>query len=282
MIGVFDSGIGGLTVLKALMDELPNQQFLYFGDTARVPYGGRSPETIARYTRECAFFLQQRGVDLLVLACNTAVSAISIKEFEQFLQLPVIGVVSPGAATAASLTQNGHIGVIGTTATIQSGIYQRELALLAPQASIYAIACPLFVPLVEELFWSHPATEWVIREYLAPLKENTLDILLLGCTHYPFLAPLIQKELGTNVRLVDPAFACAKTVASVLSRDSNLVKNSSSSSTNSWAQKRCHYFVSDDPVKFRNLSDRLFGMQSPDIEKVDLTSLSHYNALSPV
>lgn len=277
MIGVFDSGVGGLTVLKALMEELPLKRFLYFGDTARVPYGGRSPETIARYTRECALFLQQRGVDLLVLACNTAVSALSLKELEQALHIPVIGVVVPGAAMAASISQNGRIGVIGTAATIQSGIYQRHLLALLPHAHIASVACPLFVPLVEELFWNHPATESIVREYLAPLQEQNLDTLLLGCTHYPFLAPLIEREMGPSVRLVNPATACAQAVAASFTDTplTDLMLNGQA------APCHCHYFVSDDPNKFQDLSRRLFGLHSADIEKVELTSLAHYNALTP-
>lgn len=277
MIGVFDSGVGGLTVLKALMEELPDLQFLYFGDTARVPYGGCSPETIARYTRECSTFLQQRGIDLLVLACNTAVSALSLQELEQRLQIPVVGVIAPGAVMAASLSKNHRIGVIGTAATIQSGVYQRQLSALLPQAHISAVACPLLVPLVEELFWDHPATESIVREYLGPLQQQRLDTLLLGCTHYPFLAPLIENVMGPSVRLVDPAAACAKTVTSLLQKEFSLARKELPKES-----ARCHYFVSDDPNKFQDLSRRLFGLHSSHVEKVELTFLSHYSALSPV
>lgn len=178
---------------------------------------------------------------------------------------------------AASLSKNHRIGVIGTAATIQSGVYQRQLSALLPQAHISAVACPLLVPLVEELFWDHPATESIVREYLGPLQQQRLDTLLLGCTHYPFLAPLIENVMGPSVRLVDPAAACAKTVTSLLQKEFSLARKELPKES-----ARCHYFVSDDPNKFQDLSRRLFGLHSSHVEKVELTFLSHYSALSPV
>lgn len=254
-IGVFDSGVGGLTVLKELTYRLPHESFVYLGDTARVPYGNRSPETIVRYALECAAFLAQQQIKLLVVACNT-VSAFALPDLEKLLGIPVIGVIRPGAEKAALTSSSGHIAVAGTAATIGSGAYQRELLARLPAATITAFACPLFVPLVEEHFLHHPATELIVAEYLKVLEGKSVDTLLLGCTHYPFLAPFIQKKLGNKVALIDSASACAEKVAQLL-EEKNLM--------NAFFPSSCVYYVSDDPAKFSKLAEQLFRVPIPTV-----------------
>ena len=249
-IGIFDSGVGGLTIKRQLMRHLPQESMIYFGDTARIPYGNKSCETIVRYSIENAFFLMEQNIKLLVVACNTA-SAFAIPKLRQIFNIPVIGVIEPGAEKAAQVTKNQRIAIIGTRGTIQSGAYQQELKRLLPQATILAYPCPLFVPLVEEGFLHHPAAELIIKEYLAPIKSQQVDTLLLGCTHYPFLETLIQQEMGPTVHLVDPAAACAEQVALLLQKQGMNAK--------SLAPPTYHYYVSDDPHKFQELSERLFG-----------------------
>ncbi|MFL5272631.1 MAG: glutamate racemase, partial [Anaeromyxobacteraceae bacterium] len=208
-IGIFDSGVGGLTVQRAILDRLPGLDTVYLGDTARVPYGSKSPEVVTQYSLRNARFLVARGIDLLVVACNTA-SAVALPALRDVLALPVLGVVEPGAAAAARATRSGRIGVIGTPSTIASGAYQRAIVAARPDAEVLARACPLFVPLAEE-GWTDPADEvvrGVARRYLAPLRAARIDTLVLGCTHYPLLAGAIAAELP-GVTLVDSAAAVA-------------------------------------------------------------------------
>jgi glutamate racemase len=218
-IGVFDSGIGGLTVVKALRQLLPNENIFYLGDTARVPYGGKSASTVERYSIEMIDMLIAEDVKAVVIACNSA-SAVALPKLEETLPVPVIGVIKPGAQAAVAATRNGHVGVIGTRATIKSGAYERELAALNPGIRISVRACPLLVPLIEEGWINDELTDRVIGRYLGPLTHDGIDTLVLGCTHYPLLAEGIARFLPGKVTLVDSARNCAKAVAQLLDRQS--------------------------------------------------------------
>jgi glutamate racemase len=211
-IGVFDSGVGGLTVLKELTAALPAEDFIYLGDTARVPYGTKSNEVIVRYSRENTEFLLAKGIKLLVVACNTS-SAIALGTISRDTIVPVIGVLEPGARAAAAASRNGRIGVIGTEATIASGAYTRALQQIRPGVEIYTRACPLLVPLVEEGWIDNDIAERTVAHYLESLKLSGIDTLLLGCTHYPLLSDLFQRVLGADVTLVDSAVAMAAAVS---------------------------------------------------------------------
>src|SRR5690348_6087741 len=219
-VGVFDSGIGGLTVAHEVIRQLPHESVLYFGDTARVPYGPKSPDTVRRYSREIAAFLTGEGIKTLVVACNTA-TAHALPALRDDVPLPVIGVIEPGARAAVRATRGGHIGVIGTAGTIKSGAYERAIRELDPSVRITARACPLFVPLVEEGWVDHDATRMIARAYLAPLLRENVDTVVLGCTHYPLLKPLLAEVLGAEVALIDSAEETARAAATVL-RDHGL------------------------------------------------------------
>lgn len=214
-IGVFDSGIGGLTVVAALRALLPAENIFYLGDTARVPYGGKSQATVERYSFEIAGLLLAEQAKLVVVACNTA-SALALPRLQETLRVPVVGVIAPGAAAAAEASVTGKVGVIGTRATIASGAYERALHKLAPRLDVRTAACPLLVPLIEEGWLEHPVTDQVIRQYLQPLLAVGIDTLILGCTHYPLLKPALARIVGPTVRLVDSAQNCALAVQSIL------------------------------------------------------------------
>jgi glutamate racemase len=218
-IGVFDSGIGGLTVVKALRDLLPSEKIIYLGDTARVPYGSRSPSTVERYSVEIAGMLMERNAKAIVVACNTA-SSVALPKLERSCAVSVIGVIRPGAEAAVAATRNGHIGVIGTRATIKSGAYEKTLRTLDASLKVTSHACPLLVPLIEEGWLEDPLTDRVIARYLEPLIEKGIDTLVLGCTHYPLLAPAIQRALEGEVTLVDSARNCALAVQQLLNQQS--------------------------------------------------------------
>ncbi len=203
-IGVFDSGVGGLTVMRALMKTMPNEDIVYFGDTARVPYGNKSKTTIVRFSRQIVNFLLSRSVKAIVVACNTA-SAYALDELRSAFDLPIEGVILPGAEAAVEATRNGRIGVIGTYATVSSQAYDRAIRALKPDLTPVKIACPLFVPLVEEGFTAGEITERVVEYYLAPLKSEAIDTLVLGCTHYPLLKSVIAAYMGAGVLCIDPA-----------------------------------------------------------------------------
>ena len=213
-IGIFDSGIGGLTVLKALRERLPRERFVYLGDTARLPYGTKSAETVTRYALRASRFLFDHDIKLLVVACNTA-SAAALPALEQALPVPVIGVVGPGARAAERRT-HGRVGVIGTESTIASGAYHRALLALRPDLEVVALPCPLFVPLAEEGWFDHPITREVARIYLAPMSAAGVDTLILGCTHYPLLRDAIAAGIGAGVLLVDSASSVAAETAELL------------------------------------------------------------------
>lgn len=218
-IGVFDSGIGGLTVAKALRDLLPAERIVYLGDTARVPYGSRSPSTVERYSLEIANLLMERDAKIMVVACNT-VSSVALAQLEQKLPVDVVGVIRPGAEAAVHETRTNHIGVIGTRATVRSGAYERAIKSMNSQAQVISRACPLLVPLIEEGFLRDPITDQMIARYLDPMLADGIDTLVLGCTHYPLLASAIRQHLGNKVGLVDSARNCALAVKALLQKTS--------------------------------------------------------------
>ncbi len=214
-IGVFDSGIGGLTVVRALRDLLPNETIFYLGDTARVPYGGKSAATVERYSLELTAMLMEEDCKAIVVACNTA-SALALSTLKARLSVPVTGVIRAGAEAAVAATRNRHIGVIGTRATIKSGAYERAIQALNPEIKVTARPCPLFVPLIEEGWLEGETTDQVVRQYLAPMIADGVDAVVLGCTHYPLLRDALHKFLGDQVVLVDSAQNCARAVRQLL------------------------------------------------------------------
>jgi len=264
-IGIFDSGFGGLTVVRALADRLPDESLLYFGDTARVPYGSKSPETVRRFAREAAQFLLARDIKLLVVACNTA-TAHAEKLLREQLHIPVVGVIEPGAMTAAAATRTGRIGVLGTAGTIASGAY--DLAIrrrLGERGRVYSQPCPLFVPLVEEGWIDHDVTRAVAREYLAPLLAVDVDVVILGCTHYPLLHDVIQDAAGPAVRLVDSGEETARAVAEILARQGL---------ERAVPEDRAYtFFVSDSPYRFREVGRRFVGSMIHAVAHVDIDGL---------
>ncbi|HEU5174436.1 MAG TPA: glutamate racemase [Gemmatimonadaceae bacterium] len=260
-IGVFDSGLGGLTVGRAIMDRLPDESLIYFGDTARVPYGPKSPDTVRRYSREIGQFLLGEGVKAIVVACNTA-TAHGLAALRAELPIPVLGVIEPGARAAVAAAPSGRIGVVGTAGTIRSGAYERAIRELSPEAKIVSQACPLFVPLVEEGWTTHEAARIVAREYLTPLQEEGVDALVLGCTHYPHLKTVIREALGSGVRLVDSAVETADELARVL--DQRGLRAASG------AEARHRFIASDDPRQFLRLGARFLGHP---IENVEIRTL---------
>jgi glutamate racemase len=256
-IGVFDSGIGGLTVAHEIIRQLPREALVYFGDTARVPYGPKSPDTVRRYSREIAAFLRDQDVKAIVIACNTA-TAHALSALRQELALPVVGVVEPGARAAVNATRGGHIGVVGTAGTIRSGAYERAIRALRPDARVTARACPLLVPLVEEGWMDHPVTAQVVREYVSPLLEDGIDALVLGCTHYPLLRSIFCRALGPGVTLIDSAAETAAEIGRVL-RERDLDAPGDAAPV--------HRFVaSDDPLQFLQLGQRFLGDAIESVE----------------
>lgn len=260
-LGVFDSGIGGLTVAHALFERLPRESVIYFGDTARVPYGPKSPETVRRYSAEILTYLLQRGVKAVVVACNTS-TAHALDALRERSPVPVLGVIEPGARAAVGASRGGAIGVIGTAGTIASGAYERAIKALRPDARVVSRACPLFVPLVEEGWFEHPATELVAREYLAPLQAAGIDVLVLGCTHYPLLKGLLSRVLGDSVRLIDSAEETA--LAAQRELDSRgLLADASRPATHT-------FVISDDEPHFRSVGARFLGERLQQVEVVPL------------
>jgi len=260
-IGVFDSGIGGLTVVHELMRQLPDESIIYFGDTARVPYGPKSPDTVLRYSREITSYLVGQGVKAVVVACNTA-TAHALPTLRGELPVPVVGVVDPGARAAVRATGSGRIGVIGTMGTINSGAYERAIRAITPDATITTRACPLFVPLVEEGWLDHDATRLVAHEYLAPMAKANVDALVLGCTHYPLLKPLLAEVLGRDVNLINSAEETAAETRRVLER--------LDACANGGASPRYRFIASDAPDQFLRLGQRFLG---ETIERVDTLTL---------
>ena len=271
-IGVFDSGVGGLTVVKEIMNQLPQEAIVYFGDTARVPYGSKSAETVLQYSRQIANFLLSQGVKAIVIACNTA-SAVALEALRKELTIPVLGVVKPGAKVAARTTKTGRIGVIGTETTVRSGVYSEYLRKTDPQVNVYAKACPLFVPLVEEGWLnSDPITEQVATRYLQELKAKKIDTLVLGCTHYPLLRDTIGRIMGDDVTLVNPAYETAHSLKYVLADYDILNEKTREGETYETADfsrpPQHRFYVSDGAEKFRNFASSI--LPSPMIEVCDV------------
>jgi len=276
IIGVFDSGFGGLTVLKALLEVLPEADYLYFGDTARLPYGSKSAETVARYACEAAKFLEQQGAEMLVIACNTA-TALALPQIHHAASVGVLGVVEPGAQRALAASKSGKVVVIGTEATISSHAYRKALAALKIEA--HEKACPLLVPLVEEGWVDHPVTEEVARIYLNQAFRDSFasaDVLLLGCTHYPLLKPVLQRIVPAGVTLVDSAESVALSVLDSTSGGSasagveqceglELPRNPGDG-----RQVNIRFFVTDSVEKFKRLGARFLGREILNIEHIDL------------
>ena len=266
-IGVFDSGFGGLTVLKALLELIPGAEYAYFGDTARLPYGSKSVETVGRYAVEAAHYLESHGAQLLVIACNTA-TALALDRIAAGAHVPVVGVVEPGAEAAAAVTKNRKIVVIGTEATVSSHAYKKALETRGLQTR--EKACPLLVPLVEEGWLEHAVTEQVARIYLAEAFGDAFgdaDVLVLGCTHYPLLKPLLHRVAPPHVRIVDSAESTARAVASHLRQ---LLPSPPADTTERRAVPRLKFFATDSVEKFRRLGQRFLGHAIEDVQHVDL------------
>ncbi len=258
-IGVFDSGIGGLTVLRELLGRLPHESFVYFGDTARVPYGTKSGETVRRFSRENIDFLLERGVKMIVIACNTA-SSHALPDIESDFHVPIVGVIEPGVRAAVAATRSHHIGVIGTAATVRSDAYASRIKQQLPDAMVVSQACPLFVPLVEEGRVNGPVTRLVAEEYLSVYDGTGIDTLVLGCTHYPLLKGVIGDVVGRDVVLVDSAVETALEVERVIA-ERGIAGNGGG---------EFHVILSDTSPAFEDLAERCLGRRVPDIELVSV------------
>ncbi len=259
-LGVFDSGLGGLTVVHALDRALPREHMIYFGDTARLPYGNKSKATVTRLSLEALRFLQHFGIKALVVACNSA-SALALEALQSEASVPVLGVVEAGSRMAARATESGRVGVIGTRATVGSRCYDAALGRLRPGLTVVSAPCPLFVPLVEEGWMDHPVTRAVAGEYLAPLREAQVDTLILGCTHYPLLKPVIGEVMGPGVTLIDSGEAVAGEVQELLAARDLLAPGPA-------GPDRHRFFVSDQADRFqaegrRFLGERILGRAEP-------------------
>ena len=260
-IGIFDSGIGGLTVARAVYERLPHESTVYFGDTARVPYGPKSPETVRRYSLEILEWLLAQRVKAVVIACNTS-TAHALDALRAASPVPVIGVIEPGARAAVSAAGGGAIGVIGTAGTIASNAYARAIRARDAAVAIEQRPCPLFVPLVEEGWFDHPAARLIAAEYLQPLKAAGVAALVLGCTHYPLLRPLLQQEMGAGVTLIDSGAETAKVVEEILRRE-RLAAPAGAAATH-------RFVVSDDEARFRAVGSRFIGERLTAAEVVPL------------
>lgn len=246
-IGVFDSGVGGLTVVREITRQLPEENIVYFGDTARVPYGNKSKENIIRFSKQIIRFLKTKQVKAIVIACNTA-SALALDAVRETFEIPILGVVVPGARAAVEATQNGNVGVVGTDATVRSKVYTRVIQAMDPTVSVIEKACPLFVPLVEEGFKEHPITEQVIDYYLASMKASRIDTMILGCTHYPLLRSRIRKYLGEKIQIVNPAYETAMDLKALL-EEQDMVNDGGGE------HGQCAFYVSDAAEKFQSFAN---------------------------
>ncbi len=278
-IGVFDSGLGGLTAVRELFRVLPDERVVYFGDTARVPYGSKSRDTVTRFSLEIARFLLRQDVKCLLVACNTA-SSYALETLKQRLDIPVVGVIDPAvgvAVTAGPPRPAGapprRVGVIGTQATIASGAYAAAIERVAPGTRVVSCACPLFVPLVEEGWLEHPVTRGVAEEYLAELRREPPDSLILACTHYPLIAPLLQSLLGAGVRLVDSGAEAALATAGLLRRHGLLAAPG--------AAPVHHFYLSDERLSFAHVARAFLGRELPPTSIVDQTDLPWYERSLP-
>ncbi|HEX5830530.1 MAG TPA: glutamate racemase [Gemmatimonadaceae bacterium] len=259
-VGVFDSGIGGLTVARELMRQLPAERIVYIGDTARVPYGPKSPDTVRRYSREIANYLLEQGVKAIVVACNTA-TAHALPLLRSEMPVPVVGVVEPGARAAVAASGTHRIGVIGTVGTVSSRAYEQAIRARLPDAMVMATSCPLFVPLVEEGWLDHPATRLVADEYLAPVRAAGVDTLVLGCTHYPLLKPLLHELLGPRVRLIDSAEETAAELGRLLCEQGIAAAP---------GVPRHRFLATDAPQQMLRLGQRFLGTSIEQVETLAL------------
>lgn len=262
-IGIFDSGLGGLTVMKELMSVMPNESMIYFGDTARIPYGTRSAETITKYSMQSVRFLLKQNVKMVVIACNTS-SSLSLEVLKKSFNIPIVGVVHSGAAMAVEYTKNKKVGIIGTEATIKSSAHKNAISLLDKDIEVFEKACPMFVPLVEQGWVNNEIACLTVKEYLYKLRREFIDTLVLGCTHYPMLAECIAKYMGEDVRLVNPAVGTAKLIELML-REKN------GSSHGEEKPSYC-FFVSDFGQRFKEIGSKFLGRDIPLADKVDIES----------
>lgn len=264
-IGVFDSGVGGLTVAREIMRQLPNERIVYFGDTARVPYGNKSKETVTKFSRQIVHFLKNQQVKAIVVACNTA-SAYALEELEQEVDIPIIGVVKPGVRAALLATRNKKVGVVATEATIHSGIYSRYIEENDASVSILGKACPLFVPLVEEGLWEDPVTDEIARRYLSELIDSGIDTLILGCTHYPMLRTTVAKIMGDGVTLVNPAYETARELKLLLAE-----KGLESEHRPGLGTELYRFYVSDGAEKFKQFANSIltYGILSAKVVNIE-------------
>lgn len=263
-IGVFDSGVGGLTVAREIMRQLPQERLIYFGDTARVPYGSKSRETITRYSRQIIHFLQTKGVKAIVVACNTA-SAFALEQVRPELDIPIIGVVKPGAKVAAETTRNGKIGVIGTEGTIGSQIYTKTIHEHNPDAEVIGKPCPLFVPLVEEGWLKDPITVEIARRYLDSFLQSDIDTLIMGCTHYPLLRSTLRGILGDKVNLVNPAYETAQGLKTLL-LEQDLMNDGRGNTEGLQYQ----FYVSDAAEKFKNFANSILPCEIEEAQLIHI------------
>ena len=260
-IGIFDSGLGGLTVFKEVKKLLPGEDIVYFGDTARVPYGAKSKNTVIKFSIQNADFLIGLDVKMIVVACNTS-SSFSLPALKRRYDIPVIGVIEPGAREAASVTRKMKVGVIGTKATISSGVYERQIKKINPKIDVTSKDCPLFVPLVEEGWLKEDVTEKIARRYLEPLKKKKIDAIVLGCTHYPLLKSTVRSVLGKNVKLIDSATQTAKVVKKIIyNKDIHNRRGEGG---------KYRFYVSDEPQLFKKIGSRFLGERIANIKKVDV------------
>ncbi|MFH1598580.1 MAG: glutamate racemase [Patescibacteria group bacterium] len=258
MIGIFDSGIGGLTVVKEVFNILPDYQIAYFGDTARTPYGTKGDKTIVKYAQQDAEFLVQKGAKILIVACNTA-SAVAYDQLRQKFYLPVFEVITPAVRKAIAATANKRVGVIGTQATIASGIYERLINQEDSKIKVMSVACPLLVPLVEENWLTKPETKRIAKKYLKPLKNKQIDTLILGCTHYPLLKEMISQIMGKRVTIIDPAHETAQAVKEFLAKNQKVAQNTIKGSEH-------QFYVSDITPKNKNVAQSWLGRKIELIE----------------
>ena len=262
-IGVFDSGVGGLTVAREIIRQLPNESVVYFGDTARVPYGSKSRDTIIRYSRQIIHFLRTKNVKAIVIACNTA-SAFALDTIEKELEMPVIGVVKPGAKTAVETTKNKRIGVIGTEGTIRSALYTEYIQSIDPTIEVVGKACPLFCPLVEEGMLHDPVTDEIAARYLKDLQDENIDSLILGCTHYPLLRGTVAKIMGSGVHLVNPAYETALELGRLLQQKQICAEDG--------GKVEHAFYVSDAEEKFKDFANSIMPFQIELIEQIQIES----------
>lgn len=270
-VGVFDSGVGGLTVTREIMRQLPNENMVYFGDTARVPYGSKSKDNIIRYSRQIIRFLQTKNVKAIVIACNTA-SALALDVVKEETDIPIMGVIVPGAAAAVRVTRNKKIGVIGTEATIRSQMYSKVMKGMLPGVEVIGKPCPLFVPIVEEGFAKHKIAEEVIDYYLASMKETDIDTMILGCTHYPLLRSRIMKYLGDGISLVNPAYETAMELKKLLT-EMNLLNEEESSVEGDGqvcANGSYEFYVSDTADKFKQFANSILPYDIRTTQRINI------------